>query len=188
MIARITGKVIEREEKAFIVDVGGVGYRVLVGSALRERVRKGSQVSLRIHHHITDSSQELYGFQDGKEQECFELLMTVPSIGARLARNVLNTVSPGTLEQAIVTEDLTLLTKVSGVGRRTAERIITELKEKIQSMSIRPGISGTIQYETIEALVSLGFSLTQAREKVRSLPQTVKSVEEAVKAVLKHPV
>lgn len=184
MIARITGTIIEREEDSLIIDVGGVGYRVFVGSTAREKIKKGSEVSLRIYHHISDSNQSLYGFESGRELEYFELLLTVPSVGARIARHVLDAAPPRVLEQAVATDDITLLTKVSGVGKRTAERIIVELKEKIQPPKKISGVSGAIQHETVEALVSIGFTQTQARGAVQKLPTSVSSVEEAVKAAL----
>lgn len=183
MIARLSGKVIERESKALVVDVNGVGYRVAVLGLLWEKVRKGSAVTLRIHHHITSDGESLYGFANKEDLSFFELLLTVPSVGPRTAVSILEVAPPRVLAQAVTEEDTALLTKVSGVGRKTAERILVELKEKIMAPAVA-GVSGNVQQEAMEALVSIGFTTAQARAAVQKLPRDVKSVEEAVKQVL----
>lgn len=183
MIARISGTIIDREEKAVIVDVNGIGYRVMVGSTLREKLTKGSTVSFRIYHHMSDAGQILFGFETAEEQAYFELLTTVPSVGVKTARNILDVAPPNVLDQAVAEGDVTLLTKVSGVGRRTAERIVVELKEKIKKPK-KAGVSGALQQETIEALVSIGYTPAQARQAAQKLPKEVKTVEEAVRVVL----
>jgi holliday junction DNA helicase RuvA len=165
MIAYITGKVIEREEKALIIDVQGVGYRVFVGTVLREKARKGETVTLRIYHHISEGGQALFGFEEREEQQYFELLLTVPSIGAKMARNILDVAPPRVLDQAVATKDVTLLTKVSGVGKRTAERLVVELQEKIKAPKKKDGVSGALQQEIIEALTSIGYTPAQARQR-----------------------
>jgi len=183
MIARLVGKVVEREGKALIVDVGGVGYRVMVLGLLREKAKRGAKVSLRIHHHVTDGAESLYGFERREDLRFFELLLTVPSVGPRTALSILEVAPPEVLAQAVAEEDTTLLTKVSGVGRKTAERILVELKEKITAPALA-GVAGGVQQETMEALTSIGFTASQARTAVRKLPKGVKTVEEAVKQIL----
>ncbi|MFH1354196.1 MAG: Holliday junction branch migration protein RuvA [bacterium] len=183
MIARLSGKVIERESKALIVDVNGVGYRVAVLNSLWKKTRKGSVVFLRIHHHITSDGESLYGFESKEGLDFFDLLLTVPSVGPRTAMSILEVAPPKVLAQAVTEEDTALLTKVSGVGRKTAERILVELKEKILPSAVM-GVSGNVQQEAMEALTSIGFTASQAREAVQRLPRDVKSVEEAVKLSL----
>lgn len=184
MIARITGKIVEREAKAVVVEAAGLGYRVAVGSEVLSRLSVGEEVSLRTYHHFTEGGQDLYGFVDQAEQEYFELLLSVPSVGPRTARNVLDIAPPKVLAQAVATQDITLLTKVSGVGKKTAERILVELKGKLGKKQVA-GPAGSIRHETVEALISIGFTPTQARQVVGKLPKAVKTVEEAVKAALK---
>lgn len=184
MIAVITGKIIEREPKAFIVDVHGIGYRVYVGSQLREQAAKGSEITLQIHHHISEDRQDLYGFADAEELRYFTLLLTVPSVGAKTARNILDIAPPRVLDQAVADSDVTLLTKVSGIGKKTAQRIVVELQEKLKAPQKR-SVSGALQHETMEALVSIGYTTAQARIVVSKLPKDVKTVEEAVKAALR---
>lgn len=186
MIARISGTVVGIEGKALIIDVGGLGYRVVAGGAVLTQVQMGQEVTLRTYHHIREDGQELYGFEEEREERYFKLLLTVPSVGARTARNILDVAPPDTLEQAVAAEDVGVLTKVSGVGKRTAERILVELKEKLDTPAAGGVASGAaVQQETVEALVSLGWSQAQARKLAAELPKEVSSVEEAVKLALK---
>lgn len=170
-----------------IVDVNGVGYRVAVLSATREKMNVGEKVELRIYHQTNQDAENLYGFDTKEQLHYFELLLTVPSVGPKTALGILEIAPPRVLEQAVAGHDVTLLTKVSGVGKKTAERILVELQGKVKAKHVG-GISGAIQQETVEALMSIGFSPAQAREAVRRLPKEVTTVEEAVRAVLKSQV
>jgi Holliday junction DNA helicase RuvA len=185
MIARLSGKVIEREVGALIVDVHGVGYRVRIFSRVRDKVRQGQEITLHIHHHTGQDEESLFGFESKEDLHYFDLLLTVPSVGPKTAMNILEIAPSQVLEQAISERDTALLTKVSGVGKRTAERILVELREKIKAPSVRSA-TGSIQQETIEALVSIGYTVAQAREAVQKLPADIKSVEEAVRAILQR--
>jgi Holliday junction DNA helicase RuvA len=185
MIALITGEIVEKEEKSLVVMAGGVGYRVAVLPTLLGRALTSDQVTLRIHHHISDDNEALYGFESKDDLVCFELLLTVPSVGPRTAMAILEAAPPSVLEQAVAEEDIAVLTKVSGVGRKTAERILVELKEKIKA-PLAPGVAGGVQQGAMEALVSIGYKTAQAREAVQRLPKDVKTVEEAVKAALRQ--
>lgn len=187
MIARLTGQIIEREERGIILDVNGVGYRIAVLSPFREKSKRGDRVTLRIYHHSNDDGESLYGFATKEDLTFFELLLMVPSVGPRTAMNILEVAPPKTLAQAINEQDTALLTKVSGVGRKTADRIIIELKGKITALPIA-GLSGVIQQEAMVALTSIGYSAVQARELVQKLPKEITTVEEAVRAVLKEKV
>lgn len=185
MIAWLSGKVIEREERSIIVDVGGVGYRVGVLATLRDKLRRGQEVTLRIHQHITADSEALYGFGQKEDLHYFTLLLTVPSVGPKTAMSILDIAPPRVLEQAIAEQDTALLTKVSGVGKRTAERILVELREKVKASTGRAA-AGSIQHDAIEALVSIGYTVQQAREVIQKLPPDITSVEEAVRHVLQR--
>ncbi len=187
MIARIQGTVIEREEKALVIDVHGVGYRVLVTAGLREKSPLGSEITLFIYDHRTDSDAVLFGFEHARDREYFELLLCVPSIGPKTAMGVLDAAPINVLSQAVLTGDMQLLTSLSGIGKRTAERIVVELKGKIGeftdgvSVELRP-----VHQDTVDALIAIGFTVSQAKQAVSKLPHDVATVEEAVKAVLKH--
>ena len=187
MIARITGTVVEREEKALIIDVGGIGYRVLVLSSTRERAKKDTEVILLIHHHVSDQAQDLYGFNTKEQLEYFKMLLSVPKVGPKTAIGILDVAPPKVLSQAVAEDDVTVLTKVSGVGKKTAERLLIELKGKIKGAKVSSLASG-IAGEVVDALVSIGYSPTQAREAASKLPKKLKTVEEAVREALKAPV
>lgn len=187
MIARLTGQVIEREERGVILDVHGVGYRVAVLASFREKLKRGDRISIRIHHHITDDLESLYGFASKEDINFFNLLLTVPSIGPRTAMNILEIAPPKTLAQAIFDQDTALLTKVAGVGKKTAARILVELKGKIAVMP-KATIAGGIQQEALNALTSIGYTSSQAKALIAKLPPTITTVEEAVRAALKEKV
>lgn len=187
MIARIQGTVIEHEEKALIIDVHGVGYRVIVTSAMRMKSALGSDITLTIYDHRTDSDAVLFGFENVREREYFELLLLVPSIGPKTAMGVLDAAPINVLSQAVLTGDMQLLTSLSGIGKRTAERIVVELKGKIGEFT--DGVSfavGPVHQDAVDALIAIGFTVVQAKQAVAKLPQDIASAEEAVKAVLKQ--
>ncbi|MDZ4225685.1 MAG: Holliday junction branch migration protein RuvA [Candidatus Andersenbacteria bacterium] len=185
MIAKLTGKVWEVEEKSLVLDVGGVGYRVAVSGALLKNMKAGEELVLEIHHHVSSENEALYGFRDKEGLRYFNLLLTVPSVGPRTAMNILDIAPPRTLAQAVAGSDVKLLTRVSGVGKKTAERILVELKGKIGAEKIVTGVRGDVQDETMSALLNLGFTTSQARAVVQKLPKQVKTVEEAVREALK---
>jgi Holliday junction DNA helicase RuvA len=183
MIARLRGRVVEKEKNALIVEVGGVGYRVFVLSAWLGQVRVEEESLFLIHHHVSDEEESLYGFKDQESLKFFELLLKVPSVGVKTAMGILEIASPAILAQAVQTQDAKLLTNVRGIGKKTAQRILIELKEKIGEVS-GEGVTGEVQQEVLEALMSIGFAKGEAREAVSKLSPTVKSVEEAVRLIL----
>jgi Holliday junction DNA helicase RuvA len=185
MIARLTGKVIDREDRALIVDVNGLGYRVVVLSPTREKFAPGSDITLRIHHHVGEDAEDLFGFETDEYLKTFTLLLTVPSVGVRTAMNILEIAPPRILAQAVAEEDITLLTKVSGVGKKTAQRLLVELKEKMKAPKEK-SMPGSIQEEAMEALVSIGYTTAQARVALSNLPKDIKTVEQAVRAALQQ--
>ena len=183
MIARIKGKVLEKEEKALIVEAGGIGYRVRVLGSLLNTLKEGDTVTLKIHHHVGEDAEDLFGFAEKEYLDTFHLLLTVPSVGVKTAMGILEVAAPKTLAQAVAEADMALLTKVSGVGKKTAQRILIELKEKMKAPK-RQGPAGQLQQETMEALESLGYTVQQARDAVAKLPKTVKRTEDAVRMIL----
>lgn len=184
MIAQLRGRVAQLEAKSLVLDVGGVGYRVAVLGSLLSKTKTGAELTLKIHHHFSSDSQSLFGFEAAEDQTYFELLLTVPSVGPRTAINILDAAPPRTLAAAVSEGDMKLLTKISGVGRKTAERILVELKGKIKTTGVKLAATD-IQEETIAALTSIGYTSSQARLAAQALPKSVKTVEDAVRAVLK---
>lgn len=185
MIALLTGKVWEKEEKSLIVDINGIGYRVAALSIWREKTRTGQPITMHIYHQVGQDTEALYGFETKKDLRYFELLLTVPSVGPKTAMNILDIAPSDTLARAVASGDVKLLTKVSGIGKKTAERILVELKEKLDPAEGGEKM-GNIQEETMSALINMGYTRAQARLAVQKLSRDTKTVEEAVKSVLKH--
>ncbi len=183
MIALLTGIVAEQEPKAIILDVNGVGYRVRVLASLESTTAVGQALTLRIYHQISDDAESLYGFATKEDLRFFELLLTVPSVGPKTAMNILDVAPPKTLAQAVASSDIKMLTKIGGVGRKTADRILVELKNKFKDLPIT-GVVGDVHQETFSVLLNMGYTRAQAREIVQNLPTNIGSVEEAVKAAL----
>lgn len=168
MIASLTGT-IQRIEKNFIVlDVHGVGYRVFVSSLVLATVREGSAVTLSTHTHVREDALDLYGFLDQDALVLFEELLGVSGVGPKTALGVLSLASPKEVRHAIASGDPSVLTKVSGIGKKTAERIVVELKGKVGVVSGGPGNN---VLEAIDALMHLGYSERDARAAVQAAKQ-----------------
>ncbi|MGE0683324.1 MAG: Holliday junction branch migration protein RuvA [Candidatus Binatia bacterium] len=172
MIARLTGVLEEKTPEQLLVDVHGVGYQVFVSlqtfyrlPALHERV------SLHIHTHLREDALQLFGFSDEQEKISFLLLKGVSGIGPRLALNILSGIPVAELENALRASDVTRLVAVPGVGKKTAERLVIELREKVGSLEDGlPGVSGeqaAFSAEATSALMNLGYRRAEAEKAVR---------------------
>jgi len=184
MIGFIEGKIEYATDKYVLVDVNGVGYKIYISTNVFKNLPEiGSKVKLFTHLHLREDILDLYGFLDKKDLEFFEMLISISGIGPRGAINILSVASTETLKKAISNEDSTILTKVSGIGQKTAEKIILELKSKVSGeyLDEKGGADG----EAIDALVSLGYRLQEAREALKKVPQEVKEVGEKIKHALK---
>ena len=178
MIGSIKGKIIFKTDKFLIVETGGVGYKINVSpdsiSKLAPRLRSGqketsSLVSFWIHTHVREDALELYGFQERSELEFFEMLINISGIGPRSALAILGIASIETLKKAIATSDTSYLTKISGIGKKTAERIVIELRDKIGEE--KSGSSLREELDALEALKSLGYSQNEAREALKKVSE-----------------
>ena len=158
MIAHLRGKLAQKDPARVIVDVNGVGYEVFVPlttfSALPEA---GSDVSIDIHTHVREDVIALYGFSSRRERMIFEKLMTISGIGPKLAVSILSGGSVEDLVGAIRRGDLGRLTAIPGVGKKTAERIILELRDKLQDFAVAPAKSG-VEMDVLSALENLGYN------------------------------
>ena len=172
MIGSIKGEIILKTEKFLIIETNGVGYRVYASpEVLLNAKREGDSVMLWIHTHIREDAMDLYGFMDHKELVLFEMLISVSGIGPRSALAILGVASIDTLIRAVSTGDTAYLTKISGIGRKTAEKIVLELRDKLGAEES----DGTLQEEldTLEALKSLGYSERDSREALKKVtPET----------------
>lgn len=186
MIAYIKGRVLSKEDAALVVDVGSVGYRVAVPDAVNHAHPIGSTVELHIHYHLRENTAELYGFREQEELDLFKLLLNVSGIGPKTALNVLSVTSLDAIGTAISRGDASHLKQIAGIGAKTAERIVLELKGKIGSLAFseRPHRSG--DGEIIDALVGLGYAQSSARDAVSALDSAIEGVEERLRCALQY--
>ena len=185
MIGFLEGKIELGTDKFVIVNVNGVGYKIFISlNTFKDLPRKGEKVKLHTYLYIRENIMDLYGFLKLEELEFFELLVSISGIGPKGALAVLTVAPVDTLKKAIASEESEILTKVSGIGKKMAEKIILELKNKIQGITGEVG-KLSIDNEAIDALVALGYKLSEAREALRKIPEDIKDIGEKVKQALK---
>lgn len=187
MITYLEGKIIEKNEKFFVIDTGGVGYRIFSHQGILGKIPViGQNIGVWTHLYVREDTLDLYGFTDKDELEFFEVLISISGIGPKSALGILEVAPVMSLKQAIVSEDETFFTKVSGVGKKTAQRLILELKNKLAKKFIPvKGSDSAEMAEAIDALVSLGYKERDARKIFQEIPKDIKGVEAKVKAALK---
>lgn len=187
MIASLEGTIEFKGEKFVVVNVGGVGYRVSIGTETASKIpEKQGKVKLWTYHYVREDANELYGFLHYPELELFGILNHVSGIGPRTALGVMDVASIDTLRRAIASGDTSYLTKVSGIGRKTAERIILELKEKLAGKGVAVDAQELKQEtDALDALVSLGYTRREAREALAGVGQEITKAEDRIKAALK---
>ncbi len=180
MIARITGTLVDGNFTEVIVDVNGVGYRIFIPMSTYDKLPKtGENVSLLTHLHVREDALNLFGFATPEEQELFEMLIGVSGIGARLALSILSSMPVGSFCNAIINGDLTLVKRINGIGKKTAERLIIELKDKVAKSALSaPGDSEKLpdtKAQAVEdallALAQLGFKAESARKVVHGIAE-----------------
>ena len=166
MIAQLRGRILEKHPNRLIVDVQGVGYEVHVPlSTYYEVGEEGAEVSLRVHTHVREDALQLYGFLSVLEQQVFERLIGISGIGPKLAVAVLSGIGPAELVGAVERGDIARLTAIPGVGRKTAERIVLELRDRLQQLAVVPSAAGVgttvpadrLRDDLISALLNLGY-------------------------------
>lgn len=185
MIAHLAGKILLKQATSVIIDVNGVGYEVTIPlSTAYEIGEAGSDIALRIYTLVREDALQLFGFQTGRERELFTLLISVSGIGAKSAIAMLSSMTADEISSAIRTSNLARLTSVPGIGRKTAERLVIELRDKIVQLSspvldeaiatngkqAKPSID-TIYDDALEALISLGYAKPQAERALKTTMQ-----------------
>lgn len=168
------------------MDVAGVGYKVFVNAETLRKITKKQDTITKLwtHLYVREDALELYGFLMQGELELFETLIGVSGVGPRTALGILNVAPIDTLKRAIASGELSYLTKVSGIGRKTAEKIMVELREKFGKAMV-PGPELKEEQDALEALESLGYSAREAREALRQVPETIKGTPKRVKEALR---
>ena len=185
MIARISGTLIEKHPLYGIVDVGGVGYKVFATLPTLGHTSIGEKVTLHTYEHIRENSRDLYGFEDKEEQRLFELLISVSGIGPKSALGILNIAQPASLKKAISAGDTTHLIKVSGIGKKSAQKIIIELKDKLGDLQEGDELLMQEEVDTMDALKALGYGEKEIRDALQKVPKDIAGHQDRIKETLK---
>ena len=188
MIGRIQGKLLEKNPPQILVDVHGIGYEIDVPmSTFYNLPDIGAEVTLLTHFVVREDAQLLYGFLSASERNTFRLLIKISGIGARTALSILSGMSVDALAQAISTQDSAMLTRVPGIGKKTAERLVLELKGKIGADLSGVTLGNTpndARSDVVSALIALGYSEREALAAAKRLPEDI-SVSDGIREALK---
>jgi Holliday junction DNA helicase RuvA len=187
MIAYLEGKIIHIADKFIIVNTGHVGYKVSVTPEIILSLKAEDTISLFIYTAVRENSIDLFGFKNVAELSFFELLLDVSGIGPRSALGIIALAPIETIKRAIATGDVSYLNKVSGIGKKTAEKIIIELRDKLQNYKNDSDTSSTLREEgdILEALKSLGYSQNEARDALKQVSPTFDKTNSRIKEALR---
>jgi Holliday junction DNA helicase RuvA len=189
MISILSGNVISQETDGIIVDVNGIGFHVLVPAALRDTVQPGEVVYLYTKMIIREDAWILCGFETKEGREVFDLLLTVNGVGPRLAMSILSTLTPDTIRRAVFNDQAELFSRVPGIGKKTALKIVLQLQDKLPSgegLSSLAKISD-VDTEVLAALTTLGYSLVEAQAALQFIPRdTPQDVEARLRIALQY--
>lgn len=183
MIGYLKGSVLLSEERSLLLDVGGVGYKVYVTTDTLEKLKSGSEAEFYTHLSVREDALELFGFQSREEVRFFELLITISGIGPKSAVAILSTTPLGKLRSAVAAGDTGYLTKISGIGRKTAEKIVLELREKMGTTETHAGMQE--ESDVLEALRALGYADKDIRETLKKISSSL-NTKERIKEALKQ--
>ncbi|HEY7166994.1 MAG TPA: Holliday junction branch migration protein RuvA [Candidatus Binatia bacterium] len=194
MIAQIRGILAQKAPGEVVVDVGGVGYQIFIPLTVFYKLPEaGSEVALQIHTHLREDALQLFGFQEPQDKQVFLLLTSVAGIGPKLAVNILSGIPAGELKQAIKTGDQLRLVSIPGVGRKLAERMIVELKDKLMTVetpatdSVSRGSEPRLMQDAVSALMNLGYRQGEVEKNVReAIHSGGQTLEGVIKDVLRR--
>lgn len=185
MIGKISGKIIKKGLKTAIIDTGHIGYVTYLSDNVLKGVTVSQDLSVWTRLVVREDVLDLYGFVDESELELFDLLTSVPGIGPRSALSIVSLAPVATLRQAIASGRVDYLTGVSGIGKKSAEKIILELRDKVFEPETGGNFAGT-DGDTLEALKSLGYRPDEAREALRAVPDEVTDANERLREAIKN--
>ena len=189
MISFVEGKIEHIGERSVIINTGGIGYRINVTPKMALTLSKAQDDKIKLFLHpqlnMREGTFDIYGFKNKEDLELFHLVTSVNGIGPKSAMNILSTVEPRHLKSAVINEDASYLKKVSGLGPKTAQRLVLELKNKIDYLDVGDGIglNPTEESHAVEALMALGYSSSQAQDALKEVTAT--TLEEKVRSALK---
>lgn len=187
MLAYIKGTILKKKNKSLIVVANQLGYLIFVNTKVWEKFHEGNEIELWLQHIQKEDAQELYGFDAEPDLELFKQLISVSSVGPKSALNVLDRAATGEIMQAVINQDSSILTAVSGIGQKTAEKIILELKSKLAALTklgLAENLVAPVDSEVADALVGLGYSKPEVKLILQALPKGLNGTEEKLKAAL----
>jgi Holliday junction DNA helicase RuvA len=189
MLSIVNGRVLEIYPDSLVVGLGGIGLQVFVPAPLRDRLHPGDEIFLHTYLAVRQDALNLYGFETRDERELFVLLLQVDGIGPRSALAVLSTLTPDAIRRAIFHEQPEVFTRVPGVGKKTAQKILLQLQDRIPVISgLEPSTAfGDEDAEVIAALTALGYSVVEAQAALQSIPRdTPPDIEARLRAALQY--
>ena len=195
MIGYLKGTVDQLLTETCFLDVQGVGYRVFVPASTREKLSAGAATKLYTYMNVREDAVLLFGFATQEEHDMFLLLLSVTGVGPKMALAILSGMKPEGIRLSISRKDLTALTRISGVGKKTAERIVLELRDKIGQIGVDAALansgdlsepSGVAVNEALAALTALGYSQAEIMPRLQKFAQTLGSTEDLIRAVLRE--
>ena len=189
MIATLRGEISQIEETALILEVGGVGLRVFVPAPLRIRVKVGEAAFLFTHLVVREDALTLYGFESQADRDLFNLLLGVDGVGPKVALSVLSTMTLDAIQRAIFADEAELLSRVPGVGKKTAQKMALHLKDKLKPTDALAKVAAMSDKdsEVLAALTALGYSVIEAQSAIQSIPKGAPDdVEERLRVALQY--
>jgi len=187
MIATLRGEISQIEDNAIILEVGGVGMRVFVPAPLRVNAKAGEMIFMFTHLVVREDALTLYGFESQSDRDLFNTLLGVDGVGPKVALSVLSTMTLDAIQRAIFADEGELLSKVPGVGKKTAQKMALHLKDKLKPGDALSKLGSLTDYdsEVLAALTALGYSVVEAQSAIQSLPKDApKDVEERLRLAL----
>jgi len=181
MIATLRGEIAQIEENALILEVGGVGLRVFVPAPVRSRARAGEALLLYTHLVVREDALTLYGFESQSERELFNILLGVDGVGPKVALSVLSTMTIDSIQRAVFADEADVLSRVPGVGKKTAQKMALHLKDKLKPMDALASMAAMTDNdsEVLAALTALGYSVVEAQSAIQALPKDAPDDTEA---------
>ncbi|MFH1456535.1 MAG: Holliday junction branch migration protein RuvA [Patescibacteria group bacterium] len=190
MISYLSGKIKYKSGKSLILEVNGVGYEIFTTMAVLESLKIDQEKSFFTYLHVREDILQLYGFINAEDKKFFELLLSVSGVGPKSALQTLSVAKLSEIKKAILRDDPSLLKKVSGIGIKTAERIVIELKNKLDDLPVGKGektdLASCGHAGAFEALQGLGYLAQEVRDALRQVPAEVESENEIIKLALKN--
>lgn len=187
MIATLRGEITQKEEDALILEVNGIGMRVHVPATLRQQMKIGERILLYTHFVVRQDAMSLYGFETLSERDLYTQLLSVSGVGPKVGLAILSSLTPDTVKRAVFNEEHDILNRVPGVGKKTAQRIVLALQDKLKPTDTLEQVAAMTDTdgEVLAALTALGYSVVEAQTAIQAIPKDAPAeVEERLRLVL----